>query len=83
MGAEMTNEQIEIIHELARDDAIRLVDAGDIQTWKAICESIQRLARAGAILPINTLQFYTAIRWNFSSRRYVAKELQAGRVAKL
>jgi len=72
----MTDEQREIIYRLTRDDAIRLVEAKDMGTWKDICKNIQELARSGALLPINVLQFYTAVSWDFDSKQYVAMEIQ-------
>ena len=73
MGPPLTDEQIAIIQALTVDDAVHLIEAGEISTWKAICEEIQELARSGTVLPINTLRFYSAIRWDFDSRRYVPK----------
>lgn len=73
MGPPLTDEQQAILQELTADDAIRLIEAGEIATWKSICEQIQELARSGSVLPVNTLRFYSAIRWDFDSRRYVPK----------
>jgi hypothetical protein len=72
----MTEDQREIIYELTRDDAVRLIEAKDIGTWRRICKEIQELARSGALLPINVFQFYTAVRWDFNTKRYVAVEVQ-------
>ncbi len=77
----MTEEQRALIYELTRDDAICLIEAKDIGTWKRICKSIQELARSGALLPINVIQFYMAVSWDFNSKKYVAIEIQPGRVA--
>ena len=72
----MTEDQREIIYELTRDDAVRLIEARDIGTWKCICRNIQELARSGASLPVNVFQFYTAVSWDFSSKKYVVMEVQ-------
>jgi len=77
----MNDEQRALIYELTRDDAKRLIEAKDIGTWKCICKNIQELARSGALLPINVLQFYTTVSWDFNSKKYVAIEIQPGRVA--
>ena len=76
----MNDEQRALIYELTREDAIRLIQARDISTWKCICKNIQELAKTGALLPINVFQFYTAVRWDFNSRRYVAREIQPGQI---
>ena len=72
----MTEDQRALILELTKDDAIRLIEARDIGTWKRICTNIQDLARSGALLPINLVQFYFAVRWDFNSKQYVATEVQ-------
>ena len=72
----MNDEQRAIILELTREHAIQLVEAKNTDTWKHICKSIQELARSGVLLPINVFQFYTAVRWDFNSKRYVAMEIQ-------
>ena len=77
----MNDEQRALIYELTRDNAKRLIEAKDIGTWKCICKNIQKLARSGALLPINVLQFYTAVNWDFNSKQYVAIEVQQGQIA--
>ena len=72
---EMTEEQRGIIYRLTRDDAIRLIEARDISTWECICKNIQELARSGALLPINVLQFYTVVSWDISLKQYVVIEV--------
>jgi len=76
----MNDEQRALIYELTRDDAIRLIEAKDIGTWKCICKNIQELARSGALLPINVLQFYTAVSWDFNSKQYVVANVQQGQL---
>jgi len=76
----MNDEQRALIYELTRDNAKRLIEAKDIGTWKCICKNIQELARSGALLPINVLQFYTAVRWDFNSKQYVAANVQQGQL---
>ncbi len=70
----MTEEQRTLIWNLTRENALELIEAKDIGTWKNICQHIQELANARESLPINVIQFYMAVRWDFESRQYVRKE---------
>ena len=72
----MNDEKRALIYELTRDDAVRLIEARDIGTWKCICRNIQELARSGASLPVNVFQFYTAVSWDFGSKKYVVMKVQ-------
>ena len=72
----MTEDQRALILELTKDDAIRLIEAKDIGTWKRICRSIQDLARSGACLPRIWGQFDFAGRDEGNSKQYVATEVQ-------
>ena len=76
----MTEEQRILICNLTRENALELIEAKDIGTWKCICKNVQELARSGALLPINVLQFYTAVRWDFNSKQYVAANVQQGQL---
>ena len=69
----LTDDQIDIIGSLTREDAVRLLEANEVGTWKAICCALQNFARSGGVVPINALRFYSALRWDFDTRRYVLK----------
>ena len=77
----MTEEQRLLILDLTRDDGVRLIKARDIATWKCICNSIQKLAASGQVLPINVFQFYTAVSWDYQSRQYVCRDMHLGQAA--
>lgn len=79
----MSDVQKAIIYQLDRSDAVRLIEARDIGTWKRICEKIQQMANSGLALPINVVRFYMAVSWDFESRRYIARETQPGCCAAL
>lgn len=53
--------RIKIISQLTREDAIQLLQADELTTWKSICKTIQVLAKAGVVLPLRVLQFYESI----------------------
>jgi hypothetical protein len=79
----MTEDQRLLILDLTRDDAVRLIEAKDIGTWKRICTNIQQLAKSGELLPINVFKFYTAVSWDYQSRQYVCRDIQPGYSAAL
>ena len=69
----MNDEQVRIITELTSTDAINLYDAGEVRTWREICEAIQEVARAGVTLPLSVLQFYYAIDFCAYTKRHIIK----------
>ena len=67
----MNDKQLGTIAELTRTDALNLYHAGEVRTWRAICEAIQEVARAGVKLPLSVLQFYYAISFCAYTKRYL------------
>ncbi len=69
----MNDKQVRIIAELTRADAINLYNAGEVRTWRAICETIREVARAGegVTFPLNVLQFYYAIDFCGYTKRHI------------